>query len=220
RESSSTKVYSRVKTAIVDAQSLRLMPNRVRVQVLAACLLWPADEARARSVIRDATAATSSYLTSLDKSERDAPQIRLSYNRLRNELVTLIAARDAKLALEFLRATRIEPPFVRSSQARSPDQELLLEVRLASQIAKQDSRLATQIAKNSLSRDQFAGVLDVALGMRQSDAKSASDLAAKLLTRLKPENIWSNADALNIAMGLLSIARTDQQAQGNQRADG
>src|SRR5215510_671154 len=89
RESSSIKAYSRVKTAIIDAQSLRLMPNRVRVQVLAACLLWPADEARARSVIRDATAAALSYLASLDKSERDAPQIRLSYNRLRNELLTL-----------------------------------------------------------------------------------------------------------------------------------
>ena len=116
-EKSEEKVYALVEDAIAKAQTLKLPENRIQFQTMAACLLWPRDEGRARALIRESMTALAALVNSADKGDpRYAAQMQF-YIILRFEIVRRIAARDAKLALEFLRATRQERGAGRYAQA-------------------------------------------------------------------------------------------------------
>jgi hypothetical protein len=218
RDSIEKKVYARVKGVINEAPSLRLVANRVRTQIIAACLLWPRDQTQARSIIRDATAALSSHIASPEHG--DASQNRLADNRLRNELVWLVASLDSKLALELLRATRQAGSLSRAAtEHNAQDPEVSLELSLAAQIVQQDSKLASQIAETSLNRGLLAGVVGLAARMLQIDARGASDLAARVMSRLKSEDLSTNQEAMNAALALVKLVREEASPQPNSGGD-
>ncbi|HEU4391369.1 MAG TPA: hypothetical protein VFV34_26455, partial [Blastocatellia bacterium] len=186
---------------------------------IGACLLWPNDESQARLTIKDAIISVASHLTSLDRADRDGPQTRLAFNRLRYELVQMIGERDSTLALEFLRSTRQESPSTRTSPGQTArDQETWLELNLAGEIAQQDAKLATQIADEGLNRGMFTGVVGVVARMRRSDSKAASELATRIVTRLRSEDLSSNTESLNGAIALVRLVGGDSR-QRNARGD-
>ncbi len=207
-EKGEEKVYALVEDAIARAQTLKLPENRIQFQTMAACLLWPRDEARARALIRESMTALAALVNSADKGDqRYAAQMQF-YTVLRFEIVRRVATRDAKLALEFLRVTRQERGAARYAQtAQPPDPEQALELLLAAQIADSDTGEAARIAEESLRTGVAAGLLDVLRKVGSTDRAGASKLAAAVIRRLLNSELASDGEAAFVATGLLVMTR-------------
>ena len=207
-EKSEEKVYALVEDAIARAQSLKLPENRIQFQTMAACLLWPRDEGRARALIRESMTALAALVNSADRGDpRYATQMQL-YTVLRFEIVRRVAARDAKLALDFLRATRQDRNTVRYAQsAPSLDPEQALELALAAQFADSNTAEAARIAEESLRTGIAAGLLDVLRKLGATDRAGASKLAAAIIRRLLTAELASDGEAVFVATSLLVMTR-------------
>ncbi|HST54103.1 MAG TPA: hypothetical protein VLJ61_19000 [Pyrinomonadaceae bacterium] len=197
------RAYALLEDVIVKAQTLRLAENRIRFKTAAACLLWPRDESRARTIIVENMNALATLLASADKTDPRFADRRQAYTILRYELVRMIASRDAKLALNFLRATRQERP-----SASAPDPELALELTLAAEVAPKDAKEAAHIAEESLNNGVAAELLNVLDKMSTADREAATALATDIIKRLQSEDLTSDGDAAVVAAGLLSMTRT------------
>ena len=202
------RTYALLDEAIAKAQTLRLPENRIRLQTAAACLLWPRDEARARAVIKESMSALASLIAAADKSDSRAAAQAQAYTVLRLEMVQMIAARDAKLAFNFLRTTRQERPAARRLPSGSPpDPERALELTLAAQIAPGDVKEAARIAEESLGGGPAAELLNVLAALSVADGETATTLATDTIKRLQSEDPSPGGDAATVAVGLLNMTR-------------
>lgn len=201
--------YALLDEAIAKAQTLRLPENRIRMQTAAACMLWPRDAARARAVIKEGASALASLIAAADKADPRSAAQGQAYTVLRFELVQMIASRDAKLALDFLRNTRQEQPAARRyASASTPDRERALELTLAAEIAPGDAKEAARIARESLSGGVAAELLNVLNALSDADGETATALAADAIKRLQSETPSPGGDAATVAVGLLNMTRT------------
>lgn len=212
-------VYALLDESIAKAQTLRLPENRIRLQTVAACLLWRRDESRARAVIKESMAALASVIAATGKTDlRSAARVQ-AYTLLRLELVRMIAARDAKLALNFLRNTRQERPAPRRTNPAPPrDPEIALELTLAAEIAPGDAKEAARIAEESLSAGAAAELLGVLGGMSDADGEAATALATDTIKRLQSEDPSPGGDAAAVAVGLLNMTRPRPEPAGARAA--
>jgi hypothetical protein len=202
------RAYTLLDETVVKAQALKLAENRIRFQTAAACLLWPRDESRARAIIGESMSALATLIAGADKADPHFADRAQAYTILRYELVRMIAARDAKLALNFLRGTRQERPALRlPASASPPDQELALELTLAADFARGDSKEAARIAEESLSNGVAAELLNVLGRLSTADREAATALATDIVKRLQTEDLTSGGDATVVAVGLLSVTR-------------
>lgn len=202
------RAYALLDDALVRTQNLKLPENRIRFQTAAACLLWPRDESRARAIILENMNALASVIAGADKADPRFADRAQAYTTLRYGLVHMIASRDAKLALNFLRGTRQERPAVRRPPA--PDQELALELTLAAEVAPGDAKEATRIAEESLSNGVAAELLNVLGKLSTSDREAATGLATDIIKRLQTEDLTSGSGASVVAVGLLSMTRASR----------
>jgi hypothetical protein len=200
------RTYALLDEAIDRAQTLKLPENRIRLQTAAACLLWPRDETRARAVIKGSTGALASLINAADRSDPRAAAQAQAYTILRLELVRMIAARDAKLALNFLRGTRQERPDTpRNASVPRPDPERALELTLAALIAHGDAKEAAHIAEESLGGGVNAELLNVLDALSDADGEAATALAADTIKRLQAEAPATGGDVAAVAVGLLKM---------------
>lgn len=207
------RAYALLDDVISKAQALRLAENRIRFQTAAACLLWPREEGRARAIIVENMNALASLLAGADKADPHFTDRAQAYTILRYELVRMIAARDAKLALNFLRGTRQERPALRLSPSASPpDQEIALELSLAAQVAPGDAKEAARIAEESLSSGVAAELLNVLGRLSTADGEAATALATDIVKKLQTEDLTLEGDAAVVAVGLLSMTRASRRA--------
>ncbi|HZT60305.1 MAG TPA: hypothetical protein VFA21_17000 [Pyrinomonadaceae bacterium] len=210
------RAYALLEDVIAKAQALKLPENRIRFQTTAACLLWPRDEGRARTIIAENMNALASLIAGADTTDPRFAERSQAYTILRYELVRMIAARDAKLALNFLRGTRQERPAARRPPAVSaPDPELALELTLAAQIAPGDAKEAARIAEESLGSGVAAELLNVLGRLSTADGEAATALATDIIKKLQAEDLTSEGDATVVAVGLLSMTRA---ARGSAEA--
>lgn len=203
------RAYALLDEAIAKAQALRLSENRIRFQTAAACLLWPRDEGRARAIIGENMSALASLIAGADKADPHFADRTQAYTTLRYELVRMMASRDAKLALNFLRGTRQERPASRLSPSAA-DQELALELTLAAEAAAGDAKEAARIAEESLSNGVAAELLNVLDKLGAADHEAATALATDIIKRLQTEDLTSEGDATVVAVGLLSMTRASR----------
>lgn len=202
------RAYALLDEVVAKAQALRLPENRIRFQTAAACLLWPRDEGRARAIIGENMSALASLIAGANKADPHFADRTQAYTILRYELVRMIASRDAKLALNFLRGTRQERPASRLSP--SADQELALELTLAAEVAAGDAKEAARIAEESLNNEVAAELLNVLGKLNAADHEAATALATDIIKRLQTEDLTSGGDATVVAVGLLSMTRTSR----------
>ena len=143
------KTAALVDEIIKELQSLTLPENRIRISVGLAGSLWPRDEKRARLLFKDAAASLREI--NIEREDQDSlfENRAQLFNELRQEMVQVAATHDPRLAVEFLRATRVD------SSSRPPNSgltnfEAQLEMRLANQIAGKDPNEALGLARDSL----------------------------------------------------------------------
>ena len=120
------KAFSLLDELLGEVQTLKLPENRVRVQAIAADLLWEHDPERARALFVEAGQQLGEMMRSIDVNDPDFySQINVPA-QLRQEMLFLISHRDANLALEFLQATRQPPPAHTDPSRKEMDPELQL----------------------------------------------------------------------------------------------
>ncbi|HVF88373.1 MAG TPA: hypothetical protein VM866_12330 [Pyrinomonadaceae bacterium] len=198
-----------------EASSLKLAENRIRVQMTVADLLWPHDEARAREMYKTVQESLAAMIGEVDPGD---PQVYNTTNlvaQFRNEVLNNLAGRDAKLALEFLRATRQPQIFYHGGDYKQPDQEAAMELNLAGQIAAQDPKAALRMAEESLGKGVSSGLLNVLSQVQAKDKDAAAKLAGDIVKSLRPEEFGIDHEAINVATNLLQMIRAREAANPN-----
>jgi hypothetical protein len=202
------KALALLNDVIGETPSLKLVENRLTLQAVAAEILWPRDQERTREIFN---AAASDLSAAASGIETDDPQYQNHVNvilQMRQRMLGIIAARDPKLALEFLRATRQPPPPVQpGANFRQPDQELMLEAQLAQQIAARDPQQALRIAEDVLSRGLSSNLTPLLDQLRTRDPEGAARLATNIVKKLRTANFVVDHEAMGIASYLLLSTR-------------
>lgn len=195
------KTLSLVDEIIREAQSLKLPENRIRICVSLAGFLWPRDEKRARSLFKEAAASLSEITAAIDSEDPEYFNQAQLPQQLRQEMVQIAANHDAKLAIDFLRATRTE------STSQPPNSgltnlEAQLEMRVAIQIAAKDPGEALRVAEDSLKIALDYEALNLLHSLQSQQKVLAERFLEDILNALRTYGI-GNSPATPIAMSLL-----------------
>jgi len=220
---SEKKAFAILDQVVDEAQTLKLVENRVRVQIGAADLLWQRNEGRARSLFALAADGVAEMLrnTTLDSTPNDRrrPNQTNTPAQLRQELVLTVARRDATLAYQLLAATRPAAPTTDARNTRGIDSEDSLEQRLLSQVAALDPKLALQNAEQMLDKGQYSRSLAEVLAQLQTkDKEAAAKLEDKMIKRLQAANMLSTPDAGTLALSLLRPGPRVAESQPGERS--
>jgi len=205
--------YRLLDQVIDEAQSLRLVENRVRIQISAADMLWDQNQGRARSLFATAAegiaeAGRASVANSNNNRRFQVgpggenigpiqPQNMRVY-QMRQELVLTAARHDAALAYQLLAATK--PPANTqplTADGRGPrpqvNSEDNLEQVLLGRIASLDPKLAAQNAEQMMDKGQFPTTLPQVINqLYKQDPDAADKLADKTVKKIQASNILSN----------------------------
>lgn len=184
-----------------EMQSLKLPENRIRVDIALAGSLWTRDEKQARALFKDAAASLSEITAAVDSGDQEYLNLAQLPQQLRQEILQVAANHDAKLALDFLRASRPA-----STEARSygqPSFEAQLEMRLAVQIADKDPREALSLAEDSLKLGTNYETMNMLYRLQSQDKAAAERFLRDILSQLRTDDFSKSPASLNIAATLL-----------------
>ncbi len=192
---------------INDAKVFRNPENRVIIKIAAADLLWPRNEARARTLFKEAVNNLSEIAGAPDDSHIGEIAFLDNPVELRRALVQALARHDPKWARELLRSTRPATTTTgRRGRASGDDSELQLEQSLASQIAANDPKQALEMAEQTLSKGVSYELLNTVSLLIKKDREAAARLASKIVAKLKTENISTGDLEFHAALNLLRMA--------------
>jgi hypothetical protein len=200
------KAMRLIDQVLSDAQSLKLPENRVRVDFTVADMIWVKDEARARTLFAEAATILAQMIGNIDVNDRRQFNNLQSITRLRQELVTIAARHDARLAQDLLNQTKMQQvqnqqnnPFGRGSADAN------LEATLLTQIAASDPKTALDNAQTMLDKGDYSnGLVNLLTQLETKDPDSGAKLADKIVKQLSSENLSTNNTARNLAISLLS----------------
>ncbi len=216
--------YRLLDQVIDEAQSLRLVENRVRIQINAADMLWDQNQGRARSLFATAAEgiaeAGRASATNPNNNRRFQvgpggenigpiqPQNMRVY-QMRQELVLTAARHDAALAYQLLAATK--PPANTqpvTADGRGPrpqiNSEDNLEQALLGRIASLDPKLAAQNAEQMMDKGQFPMTLPQVINqLYKQDPDAADKLADKTVKKIQAANILTKTEIGALVQGML-----------------
>jgi len=193
------------------ADALRLAENRALVRASVADILWAHDEKRARSLFKDAISdliETAGATIDTDEPSGFGFMSKQMTAQLRGEVLQIIAAHDARLALEYLRATR---PAASATTAFAKqrygqyDPEPQLELTLAAQMAASDPQRALEAAEESLARNVSSQLPDIVEKLQRKDPEAAAKLVTDIVKKLRTENLTSDSESTGVAISLLKM---------------
>ena len=202
------KALALLDEVIDETPSLKLVDNRISLQAAAAEILWPRNQERAREIFNAAANDLSTIAAAIETDDPQYYNLTSTTWQLRHRMLLIIAERDPKLALEFLRATRQPPPPAQpGANYRQPDQELMLESQLAQQIAARDPQQALRIAEEVLSRGLSSNLMPLLEQLRGRDPEGAARLVANIVKKLRAANFAIDNEATSIVSYLLLSTR-------------
>lgn len=214
--------YRLLEQVIDEAQSLRLVENRVRIQINAADILWDQNQGRARSLF--ATAAEG--IVELGRTPppnnnrrnqivqegasvvfQGGPQA-MRTHQMRQELILTAARHDAALAYQLLATTKPPATTQPTVDVRGPrpliNLEESLEQMLLGRIATLDPKLAAQNAEQMMDKGQFPMTLPQVINqLYKQDADAAEKLADKTVKKIQATNLLTKPDVGGLILGLL-----------------
>lgn len=219
------KIVALLEKAIGDVNSLRLPQNRAIVYGMSGDLYWKFDQNRAKQLFRDAAAELVVFGLQADREAEtidNAFSIFLGMSsQQRTEVLTLVAKRDAELALELLLQTRSAklaeailkytptkvttgPSFDMSRQ--SVVAEINLEQRFALLAADENPELAIKLIKESLAKGFSPNVLPLLEKIQKKDEKKAAELAADIVKRIGDIDLMKSLEDLSAVSGILTTS--------------
>lgn len=219
------KALSLIDEMVAEAASLRLVENRVHILISAAEILWERNEERARALARDAMDQVIAQMREAkEKATQEEGQYfdsryprRFSAPYLRQTIINLLARRDPKLALEFLQQTRSLRVGGNSRDPGEEQQEKMMEMNLASQVAENDPQTALRIAEEYLDGNLDYQAVNLWSIMQRKDPKAASALTDKILSNMKSQDLLSDYNASGFVFTVLSVLRSRMVEIDNAR---
>jgi hypothetical protein len=186
------KALALLDEVIADAQLLKTPVNRLRIQIIAADLIWQRDEPRARTLFEKSIEDFSELVGSIDTTDQYFYNLIQAPTQLYNELLQILERRDPEMALDFLRHTHLPQPPQASSKYVNASYELQVESQIAYQIAVKNPKLALQISMASLDKGFAPNILNVLSQLQDKDREGAAKLANALVKKLLAENLLLN----------------------------
>ncbi|HEX8776078.1 MAG TPA: hypothetical protein VF735_21090 [Pyrinomonadaceae bacterium] len=200
------KALALLDEIIADTKALKSPENRILIKVAVADLLWPRNEARARTLYKEAANNFTEVLTADGDAGAMDVQFTDNSTELRRALIQSIARHDPQWARDILRSTRpaaaAQPA---GGHAPGSERELQLEQSIASQIAASDPKQALELAEQTLSKGVSYELLNTVSLLMRKDREAAARLSSKIVTKLQTENLATNEEALNAAFRLLTM---------------
>lgn len=187
-----------------NLQELHQPYRRAGFQIQAAQLLWDSDEKRGMKLMEQAIESVKEFIANVDNSEEEYNEGFQVAMQLRHQVVEALAPHDPEMALNFLRATRT---LANPGIGPQGNQELQLELSLASQITATDPKRAFQMAEESLKTGTSTGLLETLVRLRQKDPQLASKLAHDIAAKLMNQRLLKNMEAAYLASSFLHMAR-------------
>ncbi|MBK6589204.1 MAG: hypothetical protein IPG22_13000 [Acidobacteria bacterium] len=221
------RVVQLLDQAIGEAVSLRLPQNRAVVYAMAGDMYWKFDEKRARELFRSSAGELVSYNQEAEKERREVTAQNMLTDLfevrsdIRAEILPLVAAHDAELALELLVQTRpakLAEAMARAAMPNKPTndllnldrvrvgQELALEQQFALLAADENPDKAIKLIKDSLSKGISASVLPLLQKLNKKDEKKATELAGEVIKKLVDADMTKGFEDLQVAMSFLQFA--------------
>jgi hypothetical protein len=214
--------YRLLDQVIDEAQSLRLVENRVRIQINAADMLWDQNQGRARSLFATAGEGIVELGRTPANNRRNQDvngwiyqgsvqgfgQPNMRMYQLRQELVLTAARHDAALAYQLLASTKPPAPTQPTADARGPRAQLTsdenLEQQLLGRVAALDPKLAAQNADQMMDKGQFPTTIpDVIDQLYKQDPDAAEKLADRTVKKIQAANLLAKPEAGNLVQALL-----------------
>ena len=158
--------------------------TRAGFQVRAAQLLWGSDEKRAMKLMEQAIESVKEYIENISNGDEEYYESAQIAMQLREQVVEALAPHDPEMALNFLRATRTLSPPEGSTPGPQGNQELQLELALASQIIAADPKRAFQMAEDTLKKGASPSLIDTLNRLRSKDPELAAKLAHDIATKV------------------------------------
>ncbi len=206
------KALALLEELVTEAMSMKLVENRIYALTAAADLIWKHNEDRARALLGEAVNQFMLIGRSSEPDDPDAMQTMQIRIELRTQLLHALAARDSRMALDFLRASRL-PDALKSlgGKGDSPDFERQFEMQLAARIAENDPRMALQIAEESLKGGINHQVYEIWDNLLGKDAKTAAKLSAEIISAMKSSDLSKNYQSMSVAFSMLRRLRSETQ---------
>jgi hypothetical protein len=214
------KALALLDEMVGEAMSLKLVENRIYVLTTAADLFWKHNEDRARALLAEAVnqfMAVNQPSPSQVSSQSEPDGLRglqamSARMELRTQLLQTLAAKDSRMALDFLRASRL-PDTVKwfGGKGSSPDFEKDFEMQLAARIAENDPSAALQIAEESLKQGINHQVYEVWANLLNKDPKAAAKLSGDILSAIKSTDVSKDYQAIYIVTSMLTQLRSQMR---------
>lgn len=218
--------------AIADASYLRLPQNKALVYAMAGDLYWKFDEKKARELFRSTGVELAAHNIDAEQAQRENTEIYpqlYDFNSPRNQLLPIVAKRDAELALELLVQTRpaglaeailrhSAPDFKSASmttfnvESRQVRQEIDLEQRFALLAADENPDRAIKLVKESLAKGVSFNVLQLLQKLHKKDEKKAADLAGDVVRKIVDLDLARKQDEFQAALSFLQFMAREAPA--------
>lgn len=211
------KALALLDEVVGEAMSLKLVENRIYVLTTAADLFWKRNEDRARALLAEAVnqfLAINQPVSSQSSSQAEpegmrALQAMSARMELRTQLLQTLAAKDSRIALDFLRASRLpDAGKLFGGKGSSQDFEREFEMQLAARIAENDPTTALRIAEESLKQGVNHQVYEIWANLLSKDPKAAAKLAGEITSAIKSADASKDYQAIYIATSMLTQLRS------------
>ncbi len=225
------RVVQMLDQTINEGDGLLLPQNRALVYGISGDLYWKFDAKRSRELFRKAGFEIIAYNQENEK-EKEKREIADAFSDVfgsgaeaRNEILLLVAKRDAELALELLlmtRPTKLADAILRASQPNAKSsgggmfsfdfdrqrvsQELALEQQFAMLVADENPEKAIKLIKDSLSKGVSTNVLPLLQKLNKKDEKMAAELAGEVIKKLVDSDLAKNDENMSAAINFLQFA--------------
>ena len=184
---------------------LKSLATRVQAQIQAAALLRNHDDKRAAKYLKDAMDSVREALSSLDDSNEDYIEAYQGIMQIRFQVVQALAEQDPQTALDFLHSTRQNQAVDQQEQLT---QENSLELAIANQIVQKDPGAALKIARQTLKQGYSSALVNMVSQLARKNGEFSRELGHDITAKLlDEENLAANAEATNLALGLLNANR-------------
>src|SRR5262245_36159522 len=209
------KALALLDEVVGEAMSLRLVENRIYALTTAADLFWKPNEDRARALLAEAVNQFMAIERPSPAAQpgadpgglRDLQSMGIRME-LRTQLLQILAARDSRMALDFLRASRLpEAGKLFGGKGASPDFERDFEMQLAIRIAENDPRSALQIAEESLKQGVSHQVYEIWANLLNKDPKAAAKLSGEITSAIKSSDALKDYQSIYVVTSMLNQLR-------------
>ena len=186
---------------IVD---LRTPQSRIRVQMLAANMLWDVDEKRANKYATDAIVTFKEMRAAVEGNTKEYIRSYSEVSQIRYEMAYTLMNRQPELALSFVRSNPPLPDPYGNPRDIS-NQQAGLEVEINNRIAMTDPKRAAEVARETLKSGYSQNLVSTVVNIREKNPELASALAGDIVNKLLNDKLLKNSEAVSLALTLLRV---------------